>query len=44
MLNLPAASWVRFILWMAVGFIVHGAYGYRKSKMRNPASVGATTR
>ena len=29
---------------MAGGFIVHGAYGDRKSEMRNSASVGATTR
>ncbi|UZJ24638.1 amino acid permease [Rhodococcus antarcticus] len=39
MLNLPAATWLRFALWMLVGFVVYASYGYRRSKMR----TGATT-
>ena len=42
MLNLPAATWLRFALWMVIGFAVYASYGYRKSKMRSPES--ATTR
>jgi APA family basic amino acid/polyamine antiporter len=33
MLNLPAATWVRFFVWMAIGFVVYFAYGARKSRL-----------
>jgi APA family basic amino acid/polyamine antiporter len=34
MLNLPASTWVRFIVWMALGFIVYFGYSQRHSRMR----------
>ena len=33
MLNLPAATWVRFFVWMALGLIVYFAYGARHSRL-----------
>src|SRR3954462_848239 len=33
MLNLPAATWVRFFIWMALGLIVYFAYGARHSRL-----------
>ncbi len=33
MLNLTAATWVRFFVWMAVGLVVYAAYGYRRSRL-----------
>src|SRR4051794_40754929 len=33
MLNLPAATWVRFFVWMAIGFIVYFLYGARHSRL-----------
>ncbi|WP_406690849.1 amino acid permease [Saccharopolyspora sp. ID03-671] len=33
MVNLTAMTWVRFLIWMAVGLVLYFAYGYRKSRM-----------
>jgi APA family basic amino acid/polyamine antiporter len=33
MLNLPGATWARFIIWMVIGFVVYFAYGARKSRL-----------
>jgi len=33
MLNLPAATWVRFIVWMIIGFVVYFVYGARHSRL-----------
>jgi APA family basic amino acid/polyamine antiporter len=31
MLNLPAETWLRFGVWMALGVVVYFAYGRRRS-------------
>jgi APA family basic amino acid/polyamine antiporter len=33
MLNLPAATWVRFLVWMVIGIVVYFAYGARHSRL-----------
>ena len=33
MLNLPAATWIRFFVWMALGLVVYFAYGARRSRL-----------
>jgi APA family basic amino acid/polyamine antiporter len=33
MLNLPAATWVRFLVWMAIGIVVYFVYGARHSRL-----------
>jgi APA family basic amino acid/polyamine antiporter len=45
MLNLPGATWIRFIVWMVVGFIVYFAYGARRSRLATEPdySTGALT-
>ncbi|MEK8145411.1 amino acid permease C-terminal domain-containing protein [Streptomyces sp. M10(2022)] len=35
MLNLPAETWVRFAVWMALGMIIYLAYGRRNSRISN---------
>lgn len=36
MLGLPWETWERLILWMATGVAVYVAYGFRRSRLRQP--------
>jgi APA family basic amino acid/polyamine antiporter len=38
MLNLPGATWLRFLIWMVIGFVVYFAYGARKSRLATDPS------
>lgn len=33
MLNLPAATWIRFLVWMAIGLVVYFLYGANHSRL-----------
>jgi APA family basic amino acid/polyamine antiporter len=43
-LNLPAATWVRFLVWMGIGLVVYGPYGRTRSRLANTRSRLANTR
>jgi APA family basic amino acid/polyamine antiporter len=34
MLGLPRATWERLVIWMVLGVVCYGTYGYRRSRLR----------
>jgi APA family basic amino acid/polyamine antiporter len=40
MLNLPAATWIRFAIWLVIGLVVYGLYGARRSRVGLAAGGG----
>jgi APA family basic amino acid/polyamine antiporter len=39
MLQLPAVTWKRFVIWLVVGLVIYFAYGAGHSRLRNPGRV-----
>ena len=37
MATLPGDTWLRLVIWMAIGLAIYGAYGFWHSKLGNPA-------
>ena len=40
MFSLPAENWYRLIIWMAVGFVIYFAYGYKRSVLAQQMKGG----
>jgi APA family basic amino acid/polyamine antiporter len=36
MYSLPNESWIRLIVWMALGVVIYFSYGKKNSKLNNP--------
>jgi APA family basic amino acid/polyamine antiporter len=34
MVGLPPQAWERFVVWLILGALVYGLYGYRHSRLR----------
>ncbi len=43
MVNLTGLTWIRFVLWMAIGIAVYAFYGYRHSVLGRRQAESATT-
>ncbi|MFN2495045.1 MAG: amino acid permease, partial [Pseudonocardiaceae bacterium] len=41
MLNLTTLTWLRFLVWLALGLVVYFLYGARRSRLREAATMGA---
>jgi APA family basic amino acid/polyamine antiporter len=39
MLNLSVGTWIRFLVWLAIGLIVYFGYGARRSRLREREQV-----
>jgi APA family basic amino acid/polyamine antiporter len=38
MLNLPVATWARFVVWMVLGLLIYLLYGVRRSRLARAES------
>lgn len=41
MIKLPLVTWIRFVVWLALGLVIYAAYGYRRSRLRTTAPVSS---
>jgi hypothetical protein len=39
MWSLPLDTWLRLIIWMAIGLVIYGSYGYRRSAIQLAAGT-----
>jgi APA family basic amino acid/polyamine antiporter len=39
MIQLPGVTWIRFIVWLAIGAVLYFVYGHRHSRLREPANA-----
>jgi len=43
MYGLPLDTWIRLIVWMAIGFVVYFVYGMKNSRLRAAESTAESS-
>jgi APA family basic amino acid/polyamine antiporter len=43
MIDLPLETWIRFIVWLAVGVVIYAVYGFRRSRVGEDVARGRQT-
>jgi hypothetical protein len=41
MWGLPKDTWLRLIIWLEIGLAIYGAFGWRRSRLADPATTPA---
>jgi basic amino acid/polyamine antiporter, APA family len=44
MWGLPKDTWLRLIIWLEIGLAIYGGFGWRRSRLADPASTPARAR
>ena len=44
MAGLPKDTWLRLIIWMEIGLLIYGGFGWRRSRLADPATTKARAR
>jgi APA family basic amino acid/polyamine antiporter len=44
MVSLPHDTWIRLVVWLALGFLVYGVYGLKHSRLRRPQPSAESSR
>jgi APA family basic amino acid/polyamine antiporter len=42
MLSLPVLTWIRFVVWLAIGLVIYFLYSVRHSRLRGGVDEGPT--
>ena len=42
MLSLPIETWIRFIVWLAIGLVIYFIYGKSHSRLQHGIDTGDT--